>query len=71
MYNLDQFTHKQIKRIFSRVYLCITWTNSPGYTSINFGKNVFNPYNSVTKLFFSFVLKIYLWGSPVRTHTFH
>ena len=58
MYNLDQFTHKQIK----------IW----GYTSINCGKNVFNPYNSVTKFFFSsFVLKIYIWGSPVCTHTFH
>ena len=30
----------------------------PGYTSINTGKNAFNPYNSVTKYFFSFVLKI-------------
>ena len=28
-----------------------------------------HPYNSVPKLiFFSFVLNIYLWGSPVRTH---
>ena len=45
---------------------------TPGYTSINSGKNVLDPYNSVTKFFFfSFVLKIYLWGSPVHTHTFH
>ena len=64
MYNLDQFTHKQIK-----VQVCEQL--DPGYTSMNSGKNVFNPYNSVTKFFFSFVLKIYLWGSPVRTHTFH
>ena len=64
MYNLDQFTHKQIK-------VC-EWLG-PGYTSINSGKNAFNPYNSVTKyVFFSFVLKIYLWESPVlgSTHTY-
>ena len=68
-------TYYRIKRIFSGVYWCITceWLG-PSYTSINSGKNAFNPYNSVTKFFFSsFVLKIYLrlWGSPVRTHTFH
>ena len=39
-------------------------------TSINSGKNAFNPYNSVTKVFFPFVLKIYLWGSSVRTHRY-
>jgi hypothetical protein len=40
----------RIKRIFSGVYWCITWTKSftnlhksPGYTSINSGKNAFNP----------------------------
>jgi hypothetical protein len=50
MYNLDQFTHKQIKvwRTFMKV---CEWLG-PGYTSINSGKNVFNPYNSVTKYFF-------------------
>ena len=38
----------------------------PAYTSINSGKNAFNPYNSVTKyVFFAFVLKFYLWESPV------
>jgi hypothetical protein len=70
MYNLDQVTHKQIqdRRTFMKV---CEWLG-PGYTSINSGKNALNPYNSVTKyIFFSFVLKIYLWGFPVRKHTFH
>jgi hypothetical protein len=43
----------------------------PGYTSINSGKNAFNPYNSVTKysdwhklvtdLFYDFVSTLLVW----------
>ena len=58
MYNPDQFTHKQIK--VRRPFMKVCEWLGPGYTSINSGKNAFNPYNSVTKyFFFSFVLKIY------------
>jgi hypothetical protein len=35
---------------FSNMKVC-EWLG-PGYTSINYGKNAFNPYNSVTKFFF-------------------
>jgi hypothetical protein len=39
----------------------------PGYTSINSGKNAFNPYNSVTKLerFWRFRLDRYFLSSHV------
>ena len=89
LFNIFREIYYRIKRFFSGVYLCITWTihsqtnKSPNdfYESLwvtwsrlyinKLRKKCFNPYSSVTKFFFSFVLKIYLWGSPIRTHTFH
>jgi hypothetical protein len=50
MHNLDQFTHKQIK--VRRTFMKVCELLGPGYTSINSGKNAFNPYNSVTKFIF-------------------
>ena len=47
MYNLDQFAHKQIQ--VRRTFMKVCERLGPGYTSINSGKNAFNPYNSVTK----------------------
>jgi hypothetical protein len=39
----------------------------PGYTSINSGKNAFNPYNSVTKYFFFHLF----WKFTIpSTHTY-
>jgi hypothetical protein len=60
MYNLDQFTHKQMK-------VC-EWLG-PGYTSINSGKNAFNPYNSVTKFFFFICFENLPLGIP-STHAY-
>jgi hypothetical protein len=60
MYNLDQVTHKQIK-----LKVC-EWLG-PGYTSINSGKNAFNPYNSETKYFFFHLF----WKFTIpSTHTY-
>ena len=67
MYNLDHITHKQIK--VRRTFMKVCESLGPGYTSINSGKNAFNPYNSVTKFFFFICFENLL--SPVRTHTFH
>ena len=78
MYNLDQFTHKQIKvgPIHSQtnksrgglLFVC-EWIG-PGYTSINSGKNALNPYNSVTKFFFICFENLPLGIPSPSTHTY-
>ena len=55
MYNLDQFTHKQIK--VRRLYIN------------KLRKNAFNPYNSVTKFFFFVCFENLPLGIP-STHTY-
>jgi hypothetical protein len=42
----------------------------PGYTSINSGKNAFNPYNSVTKYIFFFICFENLPLGIPSTHTY-
>ena len=63
-YNLDKFTRKQIKLRRTCEWL------GPGYTSINSRKNAFNPYNSVTKYFFSICFENLPLGIP-STHTYN
>ena len=46
---------------------------TPGYTSINSGKNVLDPYNSVTKFFFFFFFFFCFENLPLgipSTHTY-
>jgi hypothetical protein len=40
----------------------------PGYTSINSGKNAFNPYNSVSKFFFLHLFWKFTFGDPRYAH---